>query len=108
LLQRNTARINEWNAAGYALRQADQFRYVIEQVQLGPDLKQATVTVCSADGSQLVQPGAGPGDADVVVDGAYTSGREAWDVRLDPDGVWRPYDAPPIGATEARDVCPAA
>lgn len=108
MLERNTARINEWNAAGYALRRADQFRYVIEQVQLAADLKRATVTVCSADGSQLVKPAAGPGGADVIVDGSYTSGRAAWDVRLDPDGVWRPYDSPAVGATESRDVCPAA
>ena len=108
LLDQNTARIKEWDDAGYALRQADQFRYVIEKVELAADLKQATVTVCSADGSQLVKPGAGPGGADVIVDGGFSSGREAWDVRLDPDGQWRPYAAPAVGPTESTDICPAA
>ena len=31
LLARNVARINEWNAAGYTVRNRDQFRYVIEE-----------------------------------------------------------------------------
>jgi hypothetical protein len=95
-------------APATALRHGEQFRYIIEHVELTPDLTKATVTVCSADGSQLVQPGAGPGGADVIIDGAYTSGRAAWDMRLDSDGAWRPYDAPAIGATESRDVCPAS
>lgn len=107
LLAVNAQRINEWNAAGYALRDRDNFRYVIEQVELNSDATQATVLVCIADGSKLVIPGAGPGGVDVVVDDAYVSGRENWDVRLDTDGVWRPYAAPPAGPTEARDVCPA-
>jgi hypothetical protein len=106
MLQVNTDRIKEWNTAGYALRDGDLFRYVIESVSLSPDLRQATVTVCSADGSKLVLPRAGPGGADVVVDDAYVSGRAAWDMRLDPDGVWRVYAAPTVGPTEARDVCP--
>lgn len=106
MLERNTARITEWNAAGYALREGDDFRYVIEQVQLGPELNQATVTVCSSDGSQLVLPGAGPGGADVVIDESYASGRAAWDVRADADGRWRVHAAPAIGPTESRDICP--
>jgi hypothetical protein len=106
LLQLNTARINEWNAAGYAVRDRDKFRYVIEQVELNPTATQATVRVCIADGSKLVRPGAGPGGADVIVDDSYTSGRETWDVRLDSDGVWRAYAAPADGPTESRDVCP--
>ncbi len=107
LLAVNVQRITEWNAAGYAVRDRDNFRYVIEQVELNADATQATVLVCIADGSKLVIPGAGPGGVDVVVDDAYVSGRENWDVRLDTDGVWRPYAAPPAGPTEARDVCPA-
>jgi hypothetical protein len=106
LLELNTTRINEWNAAGYAVRDRDQFRYVIEQVELNSTATQATVRVCVADGSKLVRPGAGPGGADVVVDGAFTSGRESWDVRLDSDGVWRAYAAPAVGPTESSDVCP--
>jgi len=104
----NTARITEWNQAGYAVIDRDQFRYVIESVDVAEDLRQATVTVCFADGSKLVDPGAGPGGSDVIIDGAFTSGREAWDVRLNDDGVWRAYDAPLIGTTEATDVCPAS
>jgi hypothetical protein len=107
LLAQNVARINEWNAAGYTVRDRDKFRYVVENVALQPDLQRATAIVCIADGSKLVKPGAGPGGADVIVDDSYTSGREAWDVRLDADGRWRAYDAPAVGATEARDVCPA-
>ncbi len=107
LLERNTARVQEWNAAGYTVRNRDQFRFVVEGVTLGPDGLTATATVCIADGSDLVHPGAGPGGADVIVDDAYTSGRSAWDMRLDPDGQWRAYDAPAVGPTESSDVCPA-
>ena len=107
LLARNTARINEWNAAGYTVRDRDKFRYVVESVAVQPDGKRATAMVCIADGSKLVKPGAGPGGVDVIIDDAYTSGRESWDMRLDPDGKWRAYDAPAVGPTEARDVCPA-
>ena len=32
LLERNTARIQEWNNAGYTVRNRDKFRYVIESV----------------------------------------------------------------------------
>lgn len=108
LLERNVARVQEWNAAGYTVRNRDQFRFVVESVTLGSDGRTASATVCIADGSDLVHPGAGPGGADVIVDDAYTSGRSAWDMRLDPDGKWRAYDAPAVGPTESSDVCPAA
>jgi hypothetical protein len=108
LLSQNTARINEWNADGYTVRDRDKFRYVIENIALQPDLKRATAIVCIADGSKLVKPAAGPGGADVVVDDTYTSDRESWDVRLDADGRWRVYGGAPVGATEAKDICPAS
>ncbi|MBU3688424.1 MAG: hypothetical protein B7C54_11855 [Acidimicrobiales bacterium mtb01] len=107
LLERNVARVSEWNGAGYTVRNRDQFRYVIEAVTLNPDGRTASATVCIADGSDLVNPGAGPGGADVIIDDSYTSGRSAWDMRLDPDGRWRAYDAPAVGPTESSDVCPA-
>ena len=107
LLERNVARVEEWNAAGYTVRNRDQFRYVIEAMTLSPDGTTASATVCIADGSDLVRPGAGPGGADVIIDDSYTSGRSAWDMRLDPDGRWRAYDAPAVGPTESSDVCPA-
>ena len=106
LLARNVARINEWNAAGYTVRNRDQFRYVIEEVTVAPTGAQAAALVCIADGSDLVQPAAGPGGADVVIDDSFTSGRESWDMRLDPDGQWRAFDAPAVGPTESTDVCP--
>jgi hypothetical protein len=106
LLARNVARINEWNAAGYTVRNRDQFRYVVEKVTLAPSGTQATALVCIADGSDLVKPGAGPGGADVIIDDSFTSGRASWDMRLDSDGKWRAYDAPAVGPTESRDVCP--
>ena len=108
MLAVNSGRITEWNAAGYTVIDRDQFRYVIESVELADDLRRATVTVCFADGSKLVDPGAGPDGADLIVDGTFMSGREAWDVRLDDDGVWRAHDAPLVGTAEATDVCPAA
>lgn len=108
LLERNIARVQEWNAAGYTVRNRDQFRFVVEGVTLSPDGTTASATVCIADGSDLVRPGAGPGGADVIVDDAYTSGRSTWDMRLDPDGKWRAHDAPAVGPTESSDVCPAA
>jgi hypothetical protein len=107
LLAQNTARINEWNAAGYTVRDRDKFRFFIEKVALQPDLTRATATVCIADGSRLVKPGAGPGGVDVIIDDTFGSGREAWDMRLDPDGKWRAYGAPAVGPTETTDVCPA-
>ena len=107
LLVRNVARIQEWNSAGYTVRNRDQFRYVVELVAIKPDGVSASAVVCIADGSDLVHPGAGPGGADVIIDDAYTSGRSAWDMRLDPDGQWRVYDAPAVGPTESSDVCPA-
>jgi hypothetical protein len=108
LLSRNVGRIGEWNSAGYTVIDRDRFRYVIESVKLNDDESQATAVVCIADGSKLVQPGAGPGGANVIVDDAYTSGRSSWDMRLDPDGQWRAYDAPAAGPTESTDVCPPA
>jgi len=107
LLERNTARIQEWNSAGYTVIDRDQFRYVIESVTLGDTLTTAMVVVCIADGSKLVLPGAAPDGGDVVVDDAYTSGRSQWEMRLDGDGRWRGYDAPAVGPTESTDQCPA-
>jgi hypothetical protein len=106
LLAVNTERVNEWNGAGYEVRDRDQFRYVIESVEIDPSGTTATVVVCVADGSKLVLPSAGPGSTDVIVDGTYVSGRESWDMRLGADGVWRVYDAPALGPTESTDVCP--
>lgn len=108
LLAVNASRVTEWNASGYAVIDRDQFRYVIELVEVAGDGRQATATVCVADGSKLVDPGAAPDGTDVIVDGTFTSGREAWDMRLDDDGVWRAYDAPLVGTAEVTDVCPSA
>lgn len=107
MLRVNSERIAEWNSKGYAIRKADTFRFVVESVDVNADATRATALVCIADGTALVSPGTGPGGADVIIDDSYISGRELWDVRLDPDGVWRPYAAPASGSTEARDVCPA-
>ena len=106
ILAINTDRVEEWNAAGYEVRDRDQFRYIIESVEIDPAGDAAIAIVCVADGSKLVLPGAGPGSTDVIVDGTYVSGRESWDMRLGADGVWRVYDAPALGPTESSDVCP--
>lgn len=108
LLERNVSRIEEWNAAGYTVRDRDRFRYVVESVELSADVTSAVVTVCIADGSRLVVPQAGPAGEDVIVDDEFISGRSMWDMRLDSDGVWRGYDAPALGPTEPSDVCPPA
>ena len=108
LLESNRARIEEWNSAGYTVIDRDQYRYVIESVALGADGNTATATVCLADGSKLVLPGAGPQGADVIIDDQFVSGREAWELRLDSDGQWRAYSAPVIGVTEESDICPSA
>jgi hypothetical protein len=107
LLAVNVGRVTEWNGEGYTVIDRDQFRHVIESVELSDDLRRATVTVCFADGSKLIVPGAGPDGADLIIDGAFVSGREAWDVRLADDGIWRAHDAPLIGTTEVTDICPA-
>lgn len=107
LLERNVARIQEWNAAGYTVRNRDQFRYVVESVVLKPDGVSVSAVVCIADGSDLVYPGAGPGGADVIIDDAYTSGG-ALPGTCDsiPTGSGA-YDAPAVGPTESSDLCPA-
>lgn len=102
LLARNVERINEWNALGYTVRDRDQYRYVIEAIELSPDERSATATVCIADGSKLVLPAA---EGDVIIDGTFVSGRAAWDMRLDPDGDWRAYDAPAVGESSETDQC---
>ena len=108
LLAVNVSRVTEWNGKGYTVVDREQFRHMIESVEVSDDLRQATVTVCFADGSKLIDPGAGPDGADLIIDDAFVSGREAWDMRLGDDGIWRAQDAPLIGATEVTDVCPVA
>ena len=108
MLAINGARISEWNMAGYSVIDRDQFRYVIEAVELAADLEQATVTVCIADGTKLIHAGAAPDGSDIIIDDTYISGREAWDVRRGTDGVWRAFEAPAVGPTESSDVCPGA
>lgn len=108
LLATNVARIEEWNAAGYTVIDRDQFRFVVEAVELDDDETTATATACIADGSKLINPGAGPEGADVIIDDTFVSGREAWEMRLDDDVQWRAYSAPAVGATEESDTCPAA
>jgi hypothetical protein len=97
--------VNEWNGLGYTVVDRDQFAFTIESVELNADQKQATATVCVTDGSKLVLPSATPGGPVVIIDDTFVSGREAWDVRLDPDGVWRAYAAPGVGETSETDQC---
>lgn len=108
LLARNVARIEEWNEAGYTVIDRDQFRFVIETVEVSDDGTAARATVCLADGSKLVAPAAGPDGVDVIIDDVFISAREAWEMRLDADGSWRAYSAPVVGSTEETDVCPSA
>jgi hypothetical protein len=108
ILENNTERVTEWNSRGYAVRDRDQFRFVIESVEVAPDGMSATALVCIADGSKLVIPGAAPDDGDVIVDDAYLSVRNMWELRLDADGNWRAYDAPATGGTFSEDICPPA
>lgn len=107
LLARNSARIEEWNALGYTVRDRESFRYVIEAVELDGAGAAAIATVCIADGSRLVQPHAAPDGSDVIVDDEFVSGRSTWDMRLDADGVWRAFDTAPLGETSSEDVCGA-
>lgn len=106
LLERNVARINEWQTAGYTVRDRDKFRSVIESVVVADDLRTATMVTCIADGSRLVRPGAGPGGSDIVIDDKFTSGRDRWDFALGADGTWRATDGGPEGPTQGVDVCP--
>lgn len=108
MLAINTQRISDWNSSGFTVIDRDQFRYVIESVEVSPDLRQATVMVCFADGSKVISPGAAPDGSDVIIDGTFVSGREAWDMRLGDDGVWRVREGPVVGKTERTDQCPAA
>ena len=105
LLERNIERIIEWNEQGYTVRDRDQYGFVIEAIDLNEEATQATVIVCFADGSRLVLPGAAPDGGDVIVDDAFLSARERWDMRLDPDGAWRAYDATPVDDSSETDLC---
>lgn len=107
LLERNSERIEEWNALGYTVRDREAFRYVIESVEVDASNTAATVTVCIADGSRLVTPNAAPDGSDVIVDDEFVSGRTAWQLRLDTDGVWRAFDTAPVGESASEDVCGA-
>lgn len=107
VLERNSARIEEWNALGYTVRDREAFRYVIESVEVDGSGMEATATVCIADGSRLVMPNAAPDGSDVVVDDEFVSGRTAWQLRLDSDGVWRAFDSSPVGESASEDVCGA-
>jgi len=107
VLERNSARIEEWNALGYTVRDREAFRYVIESVEVDGSGAAATVTVCIADGSRLVQPNAAPDGSDVIVDDEFVSGRTAWELRIDADGVWRAFDTAPVGESASEDVCGA-
>jgi hypothetical protein len=107
ILSVNTSRIEEWNSAGYEVRDRDQYRYVVESVDVEPTGESAVAIVCIADGSKLVLPAAGPGSTDVIVDGTFVSGRESWEMQIGADGVWRVHNAPALGPTESSDVCPA-
>ena len=107
LLARNVALINDWNAQGFAVREREKFRYVIESVTLAENsLERATAVVCIADGSIRVRPGAGPGGADVIVDDSFISGRDSLQMRIEADGRWKVYDGPSVGPGEATDICP--
>jgi len=74
--------MTEWNGEGYTVIDRDQFRHVIEGLDLSADLRQATVTVCFADGAKPVDTVAAPDGTDIIIDGTFVSGREAWDMRL--------------------------
>jgi hypothetical protein len=109
LLQRNIALINAWNAEGFAIRERNKFRYVVESVDVAESsAKSATVAVCTADGSVRVRPGAAPDGSDVVVNDDFISGRTEWQFRLQDDGVWRAIDTVALGPSERTDVCPPA
>ena len=107
VLERNSTRIEEWNALGYTVRDREAFRYVIESVEVDGSGMEATATVCIADGSRLVMPNAAPDGSDVIVDDEFVSGRTAWQLRLDTDGVWRAFDSSPVGESASEDVCGA-
>jgi hypothetical protein len=108
LLAGNVQRIEEWNAAGYTVIDRDLFRYVIEAVEVQESGDRATAIVCIADGSKLVEPGAGADGGDRIVDDVFVSGRDSWQLQLDEDGQWRAFAAPSVGETEESDICPAA
>jgi hypothetical protein len=108
LLAGNVARIEEWNAAGYTVIDRDLYRYVIESVEVDVAGDRATAIVCLADGSKLVQPGAGQDGSDLIVDDTFVSGRDAWRMELGDDGQWRAFAAPAIGEAGESDICPAA
>ena len=108
LLDGNLARINEWNTAGYTVIDRDQYRYVIEAVEIGDDGTTANALVCLADGSKLIEPGGASDGTDLIVDDQFISGRESWRLQLGADGMWRAIAAPAVGVTEESDICPAA
>jgi hypothetical protein len=108
ILDDNIELVTDWNGRGYAVRDRELFRFVIESVEVAPDGLSAVGVLCYADGSKLVIPGAAPDGSDVIVDDKYGSSRQTWEMRLDPDGAWRAYSAQVLGAKASEDICPPA
>jgi hypothetical protein len=102
-----TKAITQYNAEGQISRNRDRNHYNIESIDIqGAD--RATGVLCNTDGSERVRPGAGPNGVDIIVDDFFVSKREAFEMRLDADGVWRLYDGHIIGNPSGVDLCPVA
>jgi hypothetical protein len=102
-----TKLVTKYKAAGYVSRRRERNHHNIESVTIqGAD--RATAVVCNTDGSETVQPGAGLDGGDLIVDGQFVSRRDTYDMRLDPDGLWRLYDGKLIKSSSGDDLCPVA
>jgi hypothetical protein len=71
--------------------------------QLRPD--EVRLRVCEVDTGVMVEPGAGPGGADVIIDDAVVTDVFDEYVRLDSDGVWRVFRAELVTRIEGDGGC---
>jgi hypothetical protein len=84
----------------------DQDYYVIESITVDPSLASAQVQVCVADGRIIYKPAAGPNGADVILNDAFSSGRETETWERGTDGVWRESGFTAIEKAPGRNICP--
>ena len=100
------------NSNGWAGRHLERRRYVLLKVQFpepnAPELDRAVVSVCFADGSVTVKPGAAPDGSDVIVDEASSTRQQETEYRRGQDGQWRAYDFLKDIETLGGDTCPPA
>ena len=100
------------NNNGWAGRHLERQRFVIVKVEFPEPtavlIDRAIASVCFADGSVTVKPGAAPDGSDVIIDEAFSTKQDMDEYRRGDDGRWRAYDFLKEIETLGGDTCPPA